>query len=119
MTEEVKPELPPEPKFTHYERRNNVMLKVFDNGKSETHQVCGSINLAKKLSITLQKTGAKVRVDKEACNFHKPVRKHKVLTKSQSINKSVLAGPRMSAEDALSLARALGRSLVRDTKVAR
>jgi len=114
MTEEKK-EAPPEPKLTHYERRNNVMLEVYDSGQPKTHRVCGSINEAKKLSRALQKTGKKVMVDKECQNFFKPVRRHKVITKNQSVKKTLRVGPRLTEDEA----KALERSLLRDVKVAR
>lgn len=112
---ESKEEAPPEPKLTHYERRNNVMLAVYDSGKTDTHKVCGSINEAKKLSRTLQKSGKAVKVDKECQNIHRPVRRHKVITKSQSVKKTLRAGPRLSEDEA----RDLERALLRDVKVAR
>jgi len=112
MTDE-KTTAPPEPVLTHYERRNNVMLAVFDRGPAQTHTVCKSINEAKRLSVTLQKAGAKVKVDKEASNdsFNRKVRKHKVLTKSQSTKKTARVGPRLTEEEGKALERHLLRSV--------
>lgn len=109
MTEEIT--APPEPKLTHYERRNNVMLAVFDRGPAQTHTVCKSINEAKKLSVTLQKSGAKVRVDKDAKNFIKPVKRHKVLTKKQSVKQTARVGPRLTEEEGKALERHLLKSV--------
>lgn len=114
MTEE-NVAAPPEPKLTHYERRNNVMLAIYDVGPTKTHKVCSSINEAKKLSVALQKTGARVVVDKEAKNFIKPVRRHKVVSKNQSVKKTARIGPRLTEDEA----KALERSLLRNVKVAR
>jgi hypothetical protein len=111
MTDE-KNEAPPEPVLTHYERRNNVMLAVFDRGPVQTHTVCKSINEAKKLSVALQKTGAKVKVDKDSlnCNMNRKVRRPKVVTKSQSVKKILCAGPRLTEDEAKALERHLLRS---------
>lgn len=114
MTEEVK-EAATEPELTHYERRNNVMLAVYDSGKTDTHKVCESINEAKRLSRSLQKTGKTVKVDKECQNVHRQVRRHKVITKNQSVKKTLRVGPRLTEDEA----KALERSLLRDVKVAR
>jgi hypothetical protein len=113
MTEEAV--APPEPKITHYERRNNVMLAVFDVGPAQTHKVCESINEAKRLSVSLQKSGKVVKVDKECQNVHKPVRRHKVVTKAQSVKKTLRAGPRMTEDEG----KALERHLLKNSKVAR
>lgn len=111
MTEEIVKE--PDPVLTHYERRNNVMLEVYDRGPVKTHKVCDSINQAKKLSVTLQKSGKKVVVDKEACNFHKPIKRHKVITKHQSVKKTARVGPRLTEEEG----KALERHLLKSVKV--
>lgn len=107
--EEVKAEAPPEPQITHYERRNNVMLEVYDIGPVRTHRVCASINEAKRLSRILQSSGKKVKVDHTVDNVHKPVRRHKVITKSQSVKKTLRAGPRLTEDEAKALERHLLR----------
>ncbi len=105
---------PTEPKLTHYERRNNVMLAVFDIGPAQTHQVCGSINEAKKLSRELQKTGKVVKVDKDCRNFHRPVRRHKIVTKSQSVKRIVHVGSRLTVAESRELLAGLSRAILRD-----
>lgn len=109
MTDEIL--APPEPKVLRFERRNNVMLRVWDNGKTETYEVCKSINAAKRLSITLQKQGFRVVVDKEAKNFIKPTKRHKVVTKEQSRKKTARVGPRLTDEEGKALERHLLRSV--------
>lgn len=96
-----------EPKLTHYERRNNVLLAVFDTGPTQVHTVCRSINAAKRLSVELQKAGCRVVVDKDARNFIRPVRRHKMVTKKQSQKKVMQAGPRLTEDEARELERYL------------
>lgn len=79
--EEVQVE--PEVKFSHYMRRNNVMLAVNENGKITTHEVCKSINSAKAMSRQLQKSGKKVVVDHEASNRFDPAKAPKVYRKKK------------------------------------
>lgn len=103
--EEVK--APPEPVWTHYERRNNILLDVHDNGQTKTYKVCDSINQAKRLSRELQKKGMVVKVDHAAEARHRPRRRTKVITKKQSAPKILKAGPRLDPAVAKEFERSL------------